>query len=420
MSYKSLVDVFYADSSADRFNNVDRLARERLMAESTFRTGIETPTGELFLAVPRELSLLNEKVLRYERRISRLRSDLPAVADAALVRKLVVDEVVSTNSLEGVHSTRRQISEVLSAVERNRSQGETRRFREFVNLYLGISDPGRSFPKTPEDIRAVYDRVMRGEDLGDDAPDGRLFRRGEVEVIGTGGKVLHRGLYPESAIVKGLEQMLSIVESRDIPETYSAIVGHYVFEYVHPFYDGNGRTGRYLLALYLSRPLSMLTSLSLSRVLAENRASYYRSFKKAEHPKNYAELTSFVMNVLESVHVAQAELDTALQTSRDLLREAESRLDSVRESEGLSEKEAGVLYLLVQIALFAAFPEATLAEVASYSRVGTQQARKYTKALVERGLVDMKRSRELHFALSEGARMRLGLSADGQSALDEL
>lgn len=420
MSYKSLVDVFYADSSTDRFNNVDRLARERLMAESTFRTGVETPTGELFLAVPRELSLLNEKVLRYERRISRLRSNLPAVADAALVRKLIVDEVVSTNSLEGVHSTRRQISEVLASVEHSRGRSETRRFREFANLYLGISNPDRSFPKTPEDIRAVYDLVMRGEDLGDNAPDGRLFRKTGVDIIGTGGRVLHKGLYPESAIVEGLEQMLSIVESEDIPQTYSAIVGHYVFEYVHPFYDGNGRTGRYLLALYLSRPLSMLTSLSLSRVLAENRASYYRSFKKAEHPKNYAELTSFVINVLESVHVAQAGLDVALQTSHDLLREAESRLDSVRESEGLSEKEVGVLYLLAQIALFAAFPEATLAEVASYSRVGTQQARKYTKALVERGLVDMKRSRELRFALSEGTRMRLGLTTDGSTAPAEL
>lgn len=420
MSYKSLVDVFYADGSADRFNNVDRLARERLMAESTFRTGVETPMGELFLAVPRELSLLNEKVLKYERRISKLKSDLPAVAYAALIRKLIVDEVVSTNSLEGVHSTRRQISEVLSSVEHSRGRTESRRFREFVNLYLGISDPDRSFPKTPEDIRTVYDLVMRGEDLGKDAPDGRLFRSGEVEVIGDGGKVLHRGLYPESAIVRGLEQMLSIVESGDIPETYSAIVGHYVFEYIHPFYDGNGRTGRYLLALYLSRPLSVLTSLSLSRVLAENRASYYKSFKKAEHPKNFAELTGFVINVLESVHAAQAELDVALQTSRGLLQEAVSRLDSIQEADGLSEKEAGVLYLLIQIALFAAFPEATLSEIASYSRVSTQQARKYTKTLVEHGLVDETRSRELHFALSEGARMRLGLSMSEPKAVDGL
>lgn len=78
---------------------------------------------------------------------------------------------------------------------------------------------------------------------------------------------------------------------------------------VHPFYDGNGRTGRYLLALYLSSPLSILTTLSLSRVIAANRDAYYRSFKEAEHPLNHGELTHFVMNMLENVRIAQNDLD---------------------------------------------------------------------------------------------------------------
>ena len=65
-----------------------------------------------------------------------------------------------------------------------------------------------------------------------------------------------------------IDRMIELVASPDIPQTYSAILSHFLFEYIHPFYDGNGRTGRYLLALYLSEPLSETTVLSLSRVIA--------------------------------------------------------------------------------------------------------------------------------------------------------
>ena len=109
MPYMSLRERFYMDTSSDRFAENERLANERRSAESTFRTGIDSPNGELFLAVPRELSLINERVLRYERRISQLTRELPPVAYGAMVRSLVVSEVVSTNEMEGVHSTRRQI-----------------------------------------------------------------------------------------------------------------------------------------------------------------------------------------------------------------------------------------------------------------------------------------------------------------------
>lgn len=409
MPYQSLKSLFYRDQTPSRFVANERLASERLNAESTFRTGIQTPFGELFLAVPRELSLLNEGVLRHERTISNALQSLPPVAHSALVRSLVVDEVVSTNDLEGVHSTRRQINDLLAEPEGSSTPVASRRFRELARLYLGISDPTRRFPRTPEDVRAIYDLVMQDEDLGGDVPDGRLFRKGGVDVWGDDGKRLHEGLFPESAIIRGIEQMLSIVNSDDMPATYAAIVGHYVFEYVHPFYDGNGRTGRYLLALYLSRPLSLVTSLSLSRFIAENRGSYYRSFKEVEHKLNHGELTLFVMGVLEYVSKAQDVIDSDLQEKRLQLDEALARLDGLAASDGLARKETEALDQLVQLELFAAFPEASVAEVAEHLKLSTQQARRHLKRLEERGLVYAISQRPLRFCLTYGAKQHLDL-----------
>lgn len=55
---------------------------------------------------------------------------------------------------------------------------------------------------------------------------------------------------------------------------------HYIFEYAHPFYDGNGRTGCYLLSLFLENSLSQPTVLSLSRAIANNRFALTDAFLK--------------------------------------------------------------------------------------------------------------------------------------------
>ena len=410
MTYESLRTLFYKDASTERYSNADTLARQRIEAESTFRTGMDTPAGELFLAVPRELSLLNEQVLRHERRITTQLKELPPIAQWAMIRGLVVDEVVSTNELEGVCSTRRQINELLQSDSPVKDPLQQKRFRELAKLYIGLTDQQQPKPLKPEDIRLIYDIVMDGEPLdAANRPDGKLFRKGKVDIIGPGSRVVHEGLYPESEIVSGIEKMLAIAGSEEMPETFSSIVSHFIFEYVHPFYDGNGRTGRYLLALYLSGPLSILTSLSLSRVIAANRDAYYRSFREAEHPLNHGELTHFVMNMLENVRIAQNDLDMNLSEKKELLDQIDKDLPLFGEAKGLSEKELGIVYLLAQLDLFAAFPEAPQQEVADYIRLGVQQSRVYTKSLEEKGIVVAASKRPLRFKLAEPAAVELGL-----------
>lgn len=75
-----------------------------------------------------------------------------------------------------------------------------------------------------------------------------------------------------------------------------------------PFYDGNGRTGRYLLALYLDESLSIPTALSLSRTIAENKHAYYAAFSSVENPLNHGEMTHFVYSMLELIRTAQSSM----------------------------------------------------------------------------------------------------------------
>lgn len=115
MSYESLSTLFHKDNSIDRYTNADAIAKLRIEAESTFRTGMDTLLGEFFLAVLREFSLLNEQVLSHARHITSRMRELPPVAQRTMIRGFIVDEVVGTNELEGVHGTRTQINELLQS-----------------------------------------------------------------------------------------------------------------------------------------------------------------------------------------------------------------------------------------------------------------------------------------------------------------
>jgi Fic family protein len=66
-------------------------------------------------------------------------------------------------------------------------------------------------------------------------------------------------------------------EAQDVDPLVRMAVGHYQFEAIHPFTDGNGRTGRVLNTLYLiQQDLLTLPILYLSRYIIANKADYYR------------------------------------------------------------------------------------------------------------------------------------------------
>ena len=411
-AYLPLQKIFYRNTSDARGSAIKNEAKRRLEEASCYRTGIEIASGELFLAMPKQLSTLSERLLRVERKISRLWNDLPGIARWAYFRGLIMDEIVSTNEIEGVHSTRRQIQEALESVENKKAAPKNKRFREFAQLYLELTNNNHVYPKTPADIRKIYDAVVAGELADEDQLDGTLFRKDAVDVLSPSQKAIHVGVTPETKIISMLEQMLELVNSAEIPPTYSAIIAHFLFEYIHPFYDGNGRTGRYLLALYLSEPLSLPTVLSLSTVIAENKGAYYKAFKTTEDPLNHAEATFFVIQIMEFVRLAQDSLMDNLRHKTRELDLASASLGALsKKSYNLSKKEIDVVFQIAQSYLFGDFSEVLLDEIARDAEISIQTARKYTLKFEDLGLLETVSKKPLVFTLTEKALKLLSLKA---------
>lgn len=409
MEYRTLARLFHADRSMDSYANHDRLARQRLEADSTFTTGIGTPLGELFIATPRCVCMLTQKVLLAERQVSAMWRSIPGVMRWNYIYHAISEELLATNEMEGVRSTRKETEAAVAAARQVRTEGdmEKARFGEFAKLYLNLTNRDVELPKTLEDIRDIYDKIALDEIDDKNRPDGELFRKGDVEVQGPHGTVIHSGVSSEARISALLAQMMDLARSDTIPFLQRAIASHFLFEYIHPFYDGNGRTGRYLLALYLSNDLTLPTVLSLSRTIAENKNEYYKAFTEAEDKLNSGELTFFVYTILGLIERAQESLIEELGVKIDQLDKATVLRDELRREHALSTNATLLLYAVMQEELFDTTKSMTLEDAGGDLMLTKQTIRKYVDELAGASLIEFTGRRPLRFRASGALRTRI-------------
>jgi len=417
MSYKTLKQLFYEDTSEKRFENNKREAQRRINDLSAYRTGIQLETAELFYTLPQELAVLSERVLRLERRVSQLWRNLPPVAQGSYIRDLIIQEIDYTNKIEGVRSTRKEIEDALASIELREGDRKEKRFKEFAALYINITEDEMSFPQEPADIRRIYDAVLAGELTDEDKLDGELFRAGSVEVS-AGTRIVHEGVVPEEKIISMLQAMIDLIDDEGAPAVYNALLSHFLFEYIHPFYDGNGRVGRFLLALYLSKPLSIPSVLSLSRVVAENLQDYYRAFEEAEHKLNHGDATHFLIVMMRMLRLSQENLVRELERKDTLLSKSWDKLDHFGVLDGKilkTEDDKTILYLLLQAHLFASAPVISLTNLSEYIGRSKSTTRRYLQGLEDDGFVKVISRRPLHFALTDTAYQALVSDDDSAS-----
>lgn len=324
--------------------------------------------------------------------------------------QLIAKEVQNTNIIEGVHSTRKELSKALDAAN---EQNNHTRFSEFTKLFLELADSNEcdtSIPQTLQDIRKIYDSIMQGELEANNIPDGEIFRSGKVSIRDGANNVVHDGDATEAEIQDHLTQMLSLMNSSEVPTLIKACMCHYAFESVHPFYDGNGRTGRFLLALQLHEHLSMPTILSLSSIIYAEKSGYYAVFSKAQELFNCNDLTMFCCTMLEYIVKAQGEVFENISVQLKHIIYCMGKLRELFSEEEISKVQREVLSILLQNKLFSYNPTPmTRKQLSEYvgnaiaEQVGERKIVSALNGLIELGMVDSIGERPIRYELSKKA-----------------
>jgi len=118
------------------------------------------------------------------------------------------------------------------------------------------------------------------------------------------------------ALMSDLEKYLND-DADETDDLVRMAVIHYQFEKIHPFYDGNGRTGRILNILYLVLKSKLdLPILYLSRYIIRHKAEYYRLFRQDPNQDFW---TDWVLFMVEGVRVTALETIEMVKQIRELM-----------------------------------------------------------------------------------------------------
>lgn len=301
-----------------------------------------------FLETP-ELMKKVVEITRLDKAISQLSNSLPGIALKQYINKCLIDEIVITNNIEGVHSTRKEIGEILDDLEGK----SDKRFFGLVNKYNALITGSYVSIKDSRDIRELYDEMfLTGiiEENPKDAPDGEIFRKDHVNVVDSRQKVIHHGLYPESKIISSMDDAINILNDDDIDPLFRISIFHYLFGYIHPFYNGNGRLNRFISSYYLANTLESIMGYRLSYTIKENINKYYKSFKVVNEEINKGDITPFIFTYLDFIKESAMNLRNGLVEKAKKLELFAKQLASL--PYGNDEKYSRLYYYLLQASLF--------------------------------------------------------------------
>jgi len=288
-----------------------------------------------------------------------------------LLAPLSMREAVASSGIENINTTTAEAfrAEVLPQKEIGKAQKETLYYKEALMAgFALLQKQGFLHTNSFIKIQAVLEPTRQG-----------LRKLPGTVIINT---LTHQIVYtPPSGLrviqgkLKNYDLYFNESETEPDPLIHMAVL-HYQFEAIHPFYDGNGRTGRILMVLYfVLHGILDLPILFISGYLLQNRQEYYRLLNKVSAHESWKEWTLFILNA-----VAIQAKETA-----DIVKQIKTLMEKTEKS--IAEKAPAIHSGQLMDYLFAN-PFYTQTSMVKRMKVHRNSAAKYLNLLVEIGLLE--------------------------------
>lgn len=177
-------------------------------------------------------------------------------------------------------------------------------------------------------------------------------------------------------MMENLEQYINNDELSDVDNLVKMAVIHHQFESIHPFYDGNGRTGRIINVLYLvTKDLLNIPILYLSRYIIRNKNEYYRLLQDVRDNNKWE---AWIIFILEGIKQTSKETIFLVENIKNLMNEYKQKI----------KKELPKLYNQDLINNLFRHPYTKIEFIMEDLNVKRLTASKYLEQLVEIGLLD--------------------------------
>ena len=232
---------------------------------------------------------------------------------AILINAIVLQEAKSSSLIENVVTTNDKLyqSAAVTAKPVDPNTKEVLNYREAV--WQGYDKlQGRTVLTTNTFIQIV--NTIKGNTAGIRTTSG-------TTIATSSGKIIYTPPEGEDIIRRKLKNLEDFIHSDDdgLDPLIKMGLIHYQFEAIHPFYDGNGRTGRIINILYLVyKNMLPIPVLYLSKYIIEHKEAYYKLLKDVTVKNNWQPWIQYMLKGIEQTSQYTVEM---VKSIRNLLDE---------------------------------------------------------------------------------------------------
>jgi cell filamentation protein, protein adenylyltransferase len=260
--------------------------------------------------LPPKAELETKAILKNAIDANRALSELKGIANtipnqSILISTLPVQEARSSSEIENVITTNDKLYEAIASSANNYDSQtkEVLRYREA--LWEGYNQLNKRGILTTNLLIRIY-QIIKETDAGIRVTPG-------TKISNSKGEIVYTPPEGENIIREKLANLEKFIHDEDdLDDLIKLALIHYQFEAIHPFTDGNGRTGRIINVLYLILKKRLdLPILYLSKFIIENKNRYYELLRGVTEKNNWEEWIVYILNAIN---------ETARYTGKKILQ----------------------------------------------------------------------------------------------------
>ena len=263
--------------------------------------------------LPLKMDLETKEVLKQLSKTSRALAELKGIANTMpnqniLINAIMINEAKSSSSIENIVTTHDEIYKAM--VKTNDS---TPAAKEVVDYRSAIWE-GYNLIKEYEFLNINI--IIKIQEKLEHNNAGIRRVPGTVIKNNVTGEIVYTPPQSKEEIMDYLQNLENYInQDSDIDPLIKLAIIHYQFESIHPFYDGNGRTGRIINILYLVlKDMIDTPILYLSKYIINNKKEYYNLFQSTRNTNNFE---SWIIYILKGIEQTAGETINIINKIRD-------------------------------------------------------------------------------------------------------
>lgn len=284
----------------------------------------ENPYNELPL-LPPEIDVETKGILRQLAQANRALAELKGIVstipnETIIINTLALQEAKDSSEVENIITTQDELYKAALLTDDFDSPAAKEVYRYAEALKAGFNMVRNNKLLTTNIILEIQSRLERNSAGIRKVPGTALINET------TGEKIYTPPSDPGSIhqLLKNLDTYINYDELHQVDPLIKMAIIHYQFESIHPFYDGNGRTGRIINILYLViKDLLKLPVLYLSRYIIANKPEYYRLLQRVRTEEDWH---SWILYILKGVEITANDTIRLVISIKEIMMDYKHRI----------------------------------------------------------------------------------------------